>query len=91
MAGVLGNDQTRLWALQKIPGYNIPVPGVDGLKLKLIAPKGEIVGGGAGYKGKIVGVEGQYGPYKLPNNTQVPEYELMLTIDAAEVIRRIVR
>ncbi|HEV8263946.1 MAG TPA: hypothetical protein VGQ06_03275 [Gemmatimonadales bacterium] len=81
LAGVLSNNETRTWAFNVIVDKDIPVPGVDGLSVRL-RPRGA----GATYRniggsGVTVSASGQAGA------GAPPQVEVMVTLDLARYLR----
>jgi hypothetical protein len=82
LAGVLSNNQTRTAALNFIVDKDIPVPGVDGLTVR-VKPRG----GGATFRniggsGVTVSAGGQAGAGGLP-----PQVDVMVTLDLSRYLR----
>jgi hypothetical protein len=89
LSGILSNDSSRTWVLQKISGTYIPVPKVDGLKFAILAPDGLIRGGGVSYDSKLFDVKGSFEQKKLPDNTQFNDIRLELNLNVGEAINQI--
>ncbi len=81
LAGVLSNNDTHTWALNAIVDKDIPMPGVDGLSVRL-RPRGAGATyrniGGSGVTVSASGQAGAGGP---------PQVEVMVTFDVARYLR----
>ncbi len=85
IAGIVRNDETRIWTLKKLEGTDIPVPGVDGLSLRISQTNYGLTVPIPRVKALTVG-----GNVKVDdtfNPTQIQGYDGTIKFDIAEWVR----
>ena len=91
VGGIAANESSRVWALGKISGVDIPVPKVDGLSFSIIAPNGIISGGGLQYENKLFDAKAAFEQTKLPDNTRFNNVSVTLNLNVLEAISLVKR
>jgi hypothetical protein len=82
LAGVLSNNQARAAAFNFIVDKDIPVPGVDGLTVRMKPRGGGATFRNIGGSGVTVSAGGQAGA-----GAQPPQVEVMVTLDLSRYLR----
>ena len=86
VGGIVANESSRVWALEKISGVDIPVPKVDGFSFSILAPKGIINGAGLQYENKLFDAKAAFEQTRLPDNTRFNNLSLTLNLNVVEAI-----
>ncbi len=91
IAGILQDSAARTTVLKMVSGVWIPVPGADGLSVRLLSPDGAPVGGGLRLRSGAFSLEGSLQQSTTPSGTDFTDVNLMLQLDLARLFPRSLR
>jgi hypothetical protein len=87
LAGILGNRESRVWALDRINGQDLSIPGVDGLSFRLYAAEGAPTGAGATVElPRGFTISGDSSPRELPGGLTVQDHRFTIQLNLLEAI-----